>query len=195
MLNEFLDPPLLRYGVTVDPFLVEALQNPRHRLTISFGVPSLIRSFLAVANSNSLGNFTQPQTVSRGTKSSSGEGEAHELPQYGLTVGLTNYAAAYCIGLLLSDSVWVCGVEVCVYRSAGSWLKAFSVRGDEDEVMWSSMISADGFHGQGEEAIKLFNTMVEETEMEINEEFSPMEKVGDMQKAVDLHDAILKGVF
>ncbi|CAH8392861.1 unnamed protein product [Eruca vesicaria subsp. sativa] len=47
--------------------------------------------------------------------------------------------------------------------------KAFSERGDEDEVMWSSMISAYGFHGQGGEAIKLFNTMVEETEMEINE--------------------------
>ncbi|CAG7873687.1 unnamed protein product [Brassica rapa] len=47
--------------------------------------------------------------------------------------------------------------------------KAFSERGDEDEVMWSSMISAYGFHGRGEEAIKLFNTMVEETEMEINE--------------------------
>ncbi|CAA7028783.1 unnamed protein product [Microthlaspi erraticum] len=47
--------------------------------------------------------------------------------------------------------------------------KAFSEREDEDEVMWSSMISAYGFHGQGDEAIKLFNTMVKETEMEINE--------------------------
>ncbi|XP_010517593.1 PREDICTED: pentatricopeptide repeat-containing protein At2g41080-like [Camelina sativa] len=47
--------------------------------------------------------------------------------------------------------------------------KAFSEREDEDEVMWSSMISAYGFHGQGDVAIKLFNTMVEKTEMEINE--------------------------
>ncbi|CAH8382852.1 unnamed protein product [Eruca vesicaria subsp. sativa] len=30
---------------------------------------------------------------------------AHELPQYGLTVGLTNYAAAYCTGLLLARRV------------------------------------------------------------------------------------------
>merc|ERR1712224_778716 len=27
---------------------------------------------------------------------------AHELPRYGLKVGLTNYAAAYCVGLLLA---------------------------------------------------------------------------------------------
>ncbi|KAL8549132.1 hypothetical protein ACS0TY_008115 [Phlomoides rotata] len=30
---------------------------------------------------------------------------AHELPRYGLEVGLTNYAAAYCTGLLLSRRV------------------------------------------------------------------------------------------
>ncbi|KAJ4871141.1 60S ribosomal protein L5-1 [Raphanus sativus] len=30
---------------------------------------------------------------------------AHELPQYGLSVGLTNYAAAYCTGLLLARRV------------------------------------------------------------------------------------------
>ncbi|ESQ52828.1 hypothetical protein EUTSA_v10017967mg [Eutrema salsugineum] len=47
--------------------------------------------------------------------------------------------------------------------------KAFSEREDEDEVMWSSMISAYGFHGQGGEAVKLFDTMVEKTDMEINE--------------------------
>lgn len=47
--------------------------------------------------------------------------------------------------------------------------KAFSEREDEDEVMWSSMISAYGFHGQGDKAIKLFNTMAEQTEMAVNE--------------------------
>ncbi|KAL0877638.1 hypothetical protein Bca101_027344 [Brassica carinata] len=30
---------------------------------------------------------------------------AHELPRYGLKAGLTNYAAAYCIGLLLAHRV------------------------------------------------------------------------------------------
>nr|GFC36023.1 60S ribosomal protein L5-like [Tanacetum cinerariifolium] len=30
---------------------------------------------------------------------------AHELPHYGLKVGLTNYAAAYCTGLLLARRV------------------------------------------------------------------------------------------
>lgn len=36
---------------------------------------------------------------------------AHELPRYGVKVGLTNYAAAYCTGLLLARRVSVC---VCV---------------------------------------------------------------------------------
>lgn len=30
---------------------------------------------------------------------------SHELPQFGVTVGLTNYAAAYCTGLLLARRV------------------------------------------------------------------------------------------
>jgi len=30
---------------------------------------------------------------------------SHELPKYGLKVGLTNYAAAYCTGLLLARRV------------------------------------------------------------------------------------------
>ena len=32
---------------------------------------------------------------------------AHELPRFGLKVGLTNYAAAYCTGLLLARRVSV----------------------------------------------------------------------------------------
>eukprot|EP00803_Ostreobium_quekettii_P008048 evm.model.scf_1459.1 EVM.evm.TU.scf_1459.1 scf_1459:5533-8243(+) len=30
---------------------------------------------------------------------------AHELPKYGITLGLTNYAAAYCVGLLIARRV------------------------------------------------------------------------------------------
>ena len=30
---------------------------------------------------------------------------SHELPRYGVKVGLTNYAAAYCTGLLLARRV------------------------------------------------------------------------------------------
>jgi len=33
---------------------------------------------------------------------------SHELPKYGLKVGLTNYAAAYCTGLLLARRVCCC---------------------------------------------------------------------------------------
>lgn len=34
---------------------------------------------------------------------------SHELPKYGITVGLTNYAAAYCTGLLLARRVRAAG--------------------------------------------------------------------------------------
>jgi len=30
---------------------------------------------------------------------------SHELPKYGIKVGLTNYAAAYCTGLLVARRV------------------------------------------------------------------------------------------
>lgn len=33
---------------------------------------------------------------------------AHELPRYGVKVGLTNYSAAYCTGLLLARRVNSC---------------------------------------------------------------------------------------
>lgn len=52
---------------------------------------------------------------------------AHELPRYGIKVGLTNYAAAYCTGLLLARRVskmltilfviircYCCGVELLI---------------------------------------------------------------------------------
>ncbi|KAG4126329.1 hypothetical protein ERO13_D10G150633v2 [Gossypium hirsutum] len=47
----------------------------------------------------------------------------HELPRYGLEVGLTNYAAAYCVGLLLArrtlkqlemDAEYEGNVGVCI---------------------------------------------------------------------------------
>ena len=48
---------------------------------------------------------------------------AHELPRYGLKVGLTNYAAAYCTGLLMArrllkkynlDGIYAGQTEVCI---------------------------------------------------------------------------------
>jgi len=41
-------------------------------------------------------------------------------------------------------------------------IKAFLECKERDVVLWSSMIAACGFHGQGEEAIKLFNQMERE---------------------------------
>ncbi|CAL0319986.1 unnamed protein product [Lupinus luteus] len=54
---------------------------------------------------------------------------------------------------------------VSMYSKSGSLqdsIKAFSECGERDTVLWSSMIAAYGFHGQGEEAIKLFNKMEQE---------------------------------
>ena len=44
---------------------------------------------------------------------------SHELPRYGVKVGLTNYAAAYCTGLLLARrvSLWKLILFMC-YESA-----------------------------------------------------------------------------
>lgn len=46
---------------------------------------------------------------------------AHELPRYGVKVGLTNYAAAYCTGLLLARRV---RVVIMLLRRILSVLKA-----------------------------------------------------------------------
>lgn len=39
---------------------------------------------------------------------------AHELPRYGVKVGLTNYAAAYCTGLLLARRVSFTKLDRCL---------------------------------------------------------------------------------
>lgn len=39
---------------------------------------------------------------------------SHELPKYGITVGLTNYAAAYCTGLLCARRVNVLSIHECL---------------------------------------------------------------------------------
>ncbi|KAL1362722.1 pentatricopeptide repeat-containing protein At2g41080-like isoform X3 [Arachis hypogaea] len=64
-----------------------------------------------------------------------------------------------------SSIVDVVSSLVSMYSRCGSLqdsMKAFSEGKQRDIVLWSSMISAYGFHGQGEEAIKLFNGMEQE---------------------------------
>lgn len=46
--------------------------------------------------------------------------------------------------------------------------KVFKVMIDRDVVAWSSMIAAYGLHGQGEEALKLFNQMVNDSDVKPN---------------------------
>ena len=48
---------------------------------------------------------------------------AHELPRYGVKVGLTNYAAAYCTGLLLARRV----IEYCSYVKMNSANRLFHI--------------------------------------------------------------------
>ena len=40
---------------------------------------------------------------------------SHELPNYGIKVGLTNYAAAYATGLLLARRVRVLWLILCYF--------------------------------------------------------------------------------
>lgn len=44
---------------------------------------------------------------------------AHELPKYGVKVGLTNYAAAYCTGLLMARRVGICPGYCSVFLTKG----------------------------------------------------------------------------
>jgi len=53
---------------------------------------------------------------------------AHELPRYGLKVGLTNYAAAYCTGLLLARRL------LQKYKLDGLYAGQEEVDGDEYNV-------------------------------------------------------------
>ena len=48
---------------------------------------------------------------------------AHELPRYGLKVGLTNYAAAYCTGLLVARrllTTWVPCHALATWQAEGA---------------------------------------------------------------------------
>merc|ERR1711928_229787 len=58
---------------------------------------------------------------------------SHELPNYGVKVGLTNYSAAYCTGLLLARRV----------------LKKFNLDG-----MYEGCTKVDGEHFEDEDAYK-----------------------------------------
>ncbi|KAG5029241.1 hypothetical protein JHK87_012755 [Glycine soja] len=63
------------------------------------------------------------------------------------------------------SEVSVIGSLVSMYSRCGCLqdsIKAFLECKERDVVLWSSMIAAYGFHGQGEEAIKLFNQMERE---------------------------------
>ncbi|KAK7399808.1 hypothetical protein VNO78_11000 [Psophocarpus tetragonolobus] len=64
-----------------------------------------------------------------------------------------------------SSEVSVVSSLVSMYSRCGCLqdsVKAFLECKKRDVVLWSSMIAAYGFHGQGEEAIKLFNEMEQE---------------------------------
>lgn len=68
---------------------------------------------------------------------------AHELPRYGIKVGLTNYAAAYCTGLLLARRVskmltisfviircYCCGVELLILPPRAAYFNYLNVKID-----------------------------------------------------------------
>lgn len=50
---------------------------------------------------------------------------SHELPKYGITVGLTNYAAAYCTGLLLARRVRVAHTHPCLHTYCMPYLHTY----------------------------------------------------------------------
>lgn len=53
---------------------------------------------------------------------------AHELPRYGVKVGLTNYSAAYCTGLLLARRVISLWLYVVLLLSQTVWVGVLHLR-------------------------------------------------------------------
>ena len=66
---------------------------PKYRLVVRFTNGDII---CQVVSSRIVGDFTLAAAYS------------HELPRYGIHVGLKNYAAAYCTGLLTARRVCSC---------------------------------------------------------------------------------------
>ncbi|XP_028803594.1 putative pentatricopeptide repeat-containing protein At3g01580 [Neltuma alba] len=70
-----------------------------------------------------------------------------------------------------NGNVFIGAALVELYAKSGSIYnanKVFKVMIDRDVVAWSSIIAAYGLHGQGEEALKLFNHMVNISDLKPN---------------------------
>ncbi|KAK7359608.1 hypothetical protein VNO77_01569 [Canavalia gladiata] len=81
------------------------------------------------------------------------------------TLGQGKQIHAEAIKAGASSEVSVVSSLVSMYSRCGCLQdssKAFLECGERDVVLWSSMIAAYGFHGQGEDAIRLFNEMEQE---------------------------------
>ena len=59
---------------------------------------------------------------------------AHELPRYGVKVGLTNYAAAYCTGLLLARRVSIGYLELIWFEQLAARMIIFVCSKLDDEL-------------------------------------------------------------
>ncbi|XP_038682001.1 pentatricopeptide repeat-containing protein At2g41080 [Tripterygium wilfordii] len=81
------------------------------------------------------------------------------------TLGQGQQIHAEVIKVGSSSDVGVISSLISMYSRCGCLadsVKAFSEHEEADVILWSSMIAAHGFHGQGEEAIKLFELMEQE---------------------------------
>ncbi|TNN69831.1 60S ribosomal protein L5 [Liparis tanakae] len=111
---------------------------------------------------------------------------SHELPNYGITVGLTNYAAAYCTGLLLArrllqkfgmDQVYEGQVEV-----TGDDLKRFPGYDSESKDFNAEMHRK---HIMGMNVADYMSYLMEEDEDAYKKQFSRFIKNGVTPDAVE----------
>ncbi|KAL0734695.1 hypothetical protein Bca4012_010905 [Brassica carinata] len=94
---------------------------------------------------------------------------AHELPRYGLKAGLTNYAAAYCTGLLLAhrvlqmldmDAEYEGNAEISMLSVKRSRVRrVFDGITLRNVVSWTSIIAGYVKNGLNEEGLAVFNWM------------------------------------
>ncbi|XP_004495254.1 pentatricopeptide repeat-containing protein At2g29760, chloroplastic-like [Cicer arietinum] len=90
------------------------------------------------------------------------------LPACGLLAGLTagKQVHAFSIKMELNDYISLCNALIDMYAKCGSLVYARRVFDNssyfKDAITWSSMISAYGLHGKGEEAVTTYYKMLQQ---------------------------------
>ncbi|XP_010555596.1 PREDICTED: pentatricopeptide repeat-containing protein At2g41080 [Tarenaya hassleriana] len=115
-------------------------------------------------------------------------------------LGLGKQIHAEAIKIGANSVVGVVSSLISMYARCGCLddsVKAFSECDNGDDISWSSMMSAYGFHGKGEDAIKLFRIMEDRRDLKVNEVaflnvLSACSHSGLKDEGLELFDSMVK---